>query len=310
MRWPTPAVIFGPMRPPFLLLTPACLAVGVAVAWRAGAALEAPVLLLLAVGGVAAHVAVNALNEYHDARSGLDHATTPTPFSGGSQTLPHHPGWEPVALVVGIAAVLVTAAAGVALLLRSGRELLWVGLPGIVLLGTYTPLLTRNAVLCLLAPGLGFGLLMVAGSAYVVAGEYPAPAWLAALVPFFLVNDLLLLNQLPDREPDRRVGRRHLVIVAGPRTAVRVYAAQLFLAYLAVVVGWAAGWFPGWSLLALATVPLGARATAIASRSVRDDPDVRDLSRLVPALGLNVVVNLLTPTLLAAGLFIGGRTTP
>jgi 1,4-dihydroxy-2-naphthoate octaprenyltransferase len=303
MNRPPAAVVFGPMRLPFLLLTPACLAVGVASAWRDGAVLEPLALVLVLVGGVAAHVAVNALNEFHDARSGLDATTTPTPFSGGSQALPRHPGWEPVALATGLAALAVVAAAGIVLTLRVGLGLLASGLAGVVLITSYTPIVTRLPWLCLAAPGLGFGTVMVLGAAYAVAGDISPTAVLASFVPFFLVSNLLLLNQFPDREPDRRVGRRHLVITAGPRLAARVYSAQLALAYLTVLVGWLAAGWSAWTLLAWATVPL---AVAAARRAARHP---ESLPELVPALAQNVLVNLLTPALLALGLFLGGRAT-
>ncbi len=51
--------------------------------------MDAPALVLL--GALAAHGAVNALNEYADYRSGLDLRTARTPFSGGSGTLVDHP---------------------------------------------------------------------------------------------------------------------------------------------------------------------------------------------------------------------------
>ncbi|MBC7347843.1 MAG: hypothetical protein H5U00_10425 [Clostridia bacterium] len=53
-------------RPQFLLLTPACFVVGVATALlRSGpAALNSLHLLLALVGAVAAHIAVNVLNDY------------------------------------------------------------------------------------------------------------------------------------------------------------------------------------------------------------------------------------------------------
>ena len=44
-------------------------------------------LWLVLVGGTAAHISVNALNEYLDFRSGLDARTVRTPFSGGSGAL-------------------------------------------------------------------------------------------------------------------------------------------------------------------------------------------------------------------------------
>ncbi|HYR02266.1 MAG TPA: prenyltransferase, partial [Syntrophobacteria bacterium] len=64
-------VIFGPMRIPFLILNPACVMLGAATAVRSGSALNPWYLVLAFVGAVSAHISVNALNEYHDYRSGL-----------------------------------------------------------------------------------------------------------------------------------------------------------------------------------------------------------------------------------------------
>jgi 1,4-dihydroxy-2-naphthoate octaprenyltransferase len=295
-------VILGPMRLPFLLLTPVCLLVGVAAAWWEGAPLTAWKLVLLLIGGTAAHVAVNALNEYQDYRSGLDQTTRPTPFSGGSQALPRHPGREKVALTTGLTALAVTAASGLVFVADVGLDLLPLGLLGLIAAVAYTPWLTRTPWLCLVAPGLGFGLLMVMGAGYVMSGRYTVTLLTAALVPFFLVNDLLLLNQLPDIEPDRAVGRRHLAIVHGRDKAVAVYTIQLLLAYLTVVIGWGAGLLPDGCLIALATVVLA----LVVIRKARTYGG--SVPELIPALGLNVAINLLTPLLLGIGFFVSGRS--
>jgi len=42
---------------------------------------------------------------------------------------------------------------------------------------------------------------------------------MASLVPFFLVSDLLLLNQFPDAAADERVGRKHIPILIGRRAS-------------------------------------------------------------------------------------------
>jgi 1,4-dihydroxy-2-naphthoate octaprenyltransferase len=68
---------------------------------------------------------------------------------------------------------------------------------------------------CWLAPGLGFGPLMVMGTEVALAGQYTLEGFVASLVPFFLVNNLLLLNQYPDIEADKAVGRRHFLVVYG-----------------------------------------------------------------------------------------------
>ena len=84
-------VWLGPARLPVLALTPACLLLGLAcVQWTHGQlALREAALVLF--GALAAHVSVNAFNEYLDFRSGLDALTERTPFSGGSGVLPTHP---------------------------------------------------------------------------------------------------------------------------------------------------------------------------------------------------------------------------
>ena len=107
-------VIFGPMRLPFLVLTPACVMLGAATAdWSGGSPLNFYYLALALIGALGAHISVNALNEYHDFESGLDFSTEPTPFSGGSGTLPRNPHKSHVALITGIISMTVTVLVGV-----------------------------------------------------------------------------------------------------------------------------------------------------------------------------------------------------
>lgn len=286
---------FGPMRLPFVVLTPACAALGIAAAqWHSGN-LSGLYILLALLGALAAHISVNALNEYFDFKSGLDFITRKTPFSGGSGVLPANPGKAGVALGIGLAAMLITALVGAFFLSARGVALLPLGLLGLLLVATYTVWVTRNPWLCLLAPGLGFGSLMVMGTFFVLAGNYSWTAFFASLLPFFLVNNLLLLNQFPDMEADRSVGRRNLPIVSGRQRAAWVYASFLLAAYLSLAAGVALGYLPGLTLLGLLTVPLAAKAALNAVQN----PD--DLQKLMPSLGLNVLVTILTPLLVAAG---------
>jgi len=295
----SPPVILGPMRLPFLTLPPVCVLLGVAAAVHDGAVIRPLPVLLALLGALAAHVAVNALNEVDDFRSRLDEITTRTPFSGGSGTLQAHPEAARLALGTGVAAVAITVAVGIYFLRLRGWGIVPLGLAGLLLVVLYTRWLTRSVVLCLLAPGLGFGTFMVVGTAYVLGGRYGPTAWVASLVPFFLVSGLLLLNQLPDAEADARVGRRHLVVVHGRRTAVRVYGWLLQLTYLSVVAGWLAGMLPVWSLLVLLTVPLAVSVL----RGVWAHAD--DIPALVPYLGRNVALVHAATLLLAVGLWVG-----
>ncbi len=288
----------GPARLSFLVLTPACIVLGVAcVRWTQGHVNVAEALLVL-LGAVAAHISVNSFNEYQDFHSGLDALTQRTPFSGGSGVLPAHPNLASSTLVMAVTTLAVSMGVGLYFVALRGPALLPLGLAGVALVLVYTRWITRHPVLCLLAPGLGFGPLMIMGTYTALTGEYAGAATAASLVPFFLVNNLLLLNQFPDAEADRRVGRRHLLITAGPVVAARWYAALTVLAFASLVGSVLTGWLPGGALLGL----LG---LALALPTARDVlTHALDVERLLPAMGRNVALNLVTPTLMALGILM------
>jgi 1,4-dihydroxy-2-naphthoate octaprenyltransferase len=289
----------GPMRLPFVILTPACVLVGLGTAvWSIGE-VDYIYFTLALIGAIAAHISVNAFNEYFDFKSGLDHRTHRTPFSGGSGTLPEKPELARQALNVAIVAMIITALIGFFFLRVRGLSLLPLGALGLLIIIAYTPWFTRNPVLCLIAPGLGFGPLMVMGTNFVLTGGYSWTSFIASLVPFFLVNDLLLLNQFPDIEADQSVGRRHLPIVLGKRVSSLIYGTILLLAYLSIVLGVTLGHLPPTSLIGLLTLFIAVPVIVGVYRSAEN------VEKIVPFLGLNVILNIATPTLVAIGLLIG-----
>jgi len=290
--------ILGPMRLPFLILTPACVLLGTATAIWSGSEINIFYLIPALIGAVSAHISVNALNEYDDFKSGLDLTTERTPFSGGSGTLPEQPDKAHVALITGLITLAVTAVVGVYFLLARGAWLLPLGLLGLMTIVAYTKFLTRNPFLCLIAPGLGFGPLMVMGTDFVLTGSYSWTAFIASLVPFFLVSDLLLLNQFPDLEADKEIGRRHVPIALGRNAGVVIYGLFLAGAYVSIVLGYLFDVLPFQGLLGLGSVVIAVPTV----RGVKKYAD--DIPKLIPYMGKNVVINILTPVLLAIGLFI------
>ena len=292
-------LLFANTRPPFLVLGPVCVLVGVGTAyWQAGSVNWLHVLLIV-IGAVSAHACVNVFNEYFDFKSGLDAKTQRTPFSGGSGALQANPEKVRATFWLAWGTFALTALIGMYFVWLQGWQLLPVGILGLVLLVTYTLWWVYHPFLCLIAPGLGFGVLMVMGTHFALTGSYSWTAFVASLVPTFLVSDLLLLNQFPDVEADRSVGRRHYPILVGRKTSLVLYGVLLLLAYLSIVVGVLLNLLPIYCLIALLTAILAWRAY----RGVRGNED--SLPNIVPSMGMNVMVNLATPVLLAVGLFIG-----
>jgi 1,4-dihydroxy-2-naphthoate octaprenyltransferase len=289
--------LIGPMRPNFLILTPACVLLGIATAFRSGAFLNPLYIVLILTGALMAHISVNALNEYHDFKSGLDLITEATPFSGGTKSLPENPGKAHLALISGLVSLVLTACIGIYFLTERGPWLLLVGVPGIIIIYAYTPLITRSPLLCLISPGLGFGPLMVTGTDFMLTGHYSITAAVASLVPFFLVNNLLLLNQFPDVDADRQVGRDHLPIRIGRHASAIVYNVFLVLTYVVIIAGCLLKVLPVGALAVLLTFILAVPVMRGVLRHADDIPG------LIPFMAKNVILNISTPVLIALGLF-------
>jgi 1,4-dihydroxy-2-naphthoate octaprenyltransferase len=291
--------LLGPMRVPFLMLTPACVAVGVGTAYWQTREINWLNILLVLIGAVSAHISVNVFNEYFDFKSGLDAKTQRTPFSGGSGTLPAHPEMEGAFLLLAWTTLTITAAIGAYFVWLQGWQLLPIGIFGLILLVTYTSCWVYQPILCLIAPGLGFGILMVMGTHFALTGTYSWASFVASLVPTFLVSNLLLLNQFPDAEADQSIGRKHFPITIGRQASSVLYGILLLLAYVSVVVGVLLTLLPVSSLIAFLTVILAWRAYRNVNQNAENIP------ALIPSMGTNVMINLFTPILLAIGLFMG-----
>jgi 1,4-dihydroxy-2-naphthoate octaprenyltransferase len=284
---------FLEIRGPFLALSLVLAPIGTAIAWHDGS-FHWGHFLLAWVGAILAHVGVNVFNEYFDYVSGLDFETQKTPFSGGSGMLTAGLIEPRKTYLLGMACLLVDAAIGTYFVIVQGWGLLPVILLGGLFAYFYTPYLSRWQIGELTA-GLGLGSLVVLGAYYVQTGQYTWEVMVASLAPGFLTANLLLLNEFPDVEADRQVGRRNLVMALGKRRAAWLYTALLVCTYLSIVTGVVFRLMPWPALVTLLTVPLARKAIQGALRHYDDIP------KLVPALAANVMTILGTDALLTVG---------
>jgi 1,4-dihydroxy-2-naphthoate octaprenyltransferase len=285
----------GVARAPFLLLPFTLIAAGAAAsAYANGFNWQHTLVALL--GLIALHMAVNTLNEWSDLRTGIDLETRRTPFSGGSGTLPQGELSSRSALVFGLAAAAVGLAVGVWFLTRVGMALLPIMVIGALLVLTYTDLLARIGV-GEIAAGLGLGALPVMGAALVQDGFLPQAAIAAAVPAFFMTFNLLLLNEFPDEEADRKGGRRNLVLLLGRPAAAAIYAVAGVLTPVAIVASVVLHVLPPLALVAVLPSALLAKPIRWAFRDPMTPVPL-------PALGANVVWNLATNSLLAVAIVV------
>lgn len=287
--------VAGITRAPFLLLSVALVANGAAAASFAGA--FDPIRTVVALAGLGSlHASVNALNEASDYQTGIDFQTDPTPFSGGSGTLPEGDLGPRQAWLIGLLTAGFGAIVGFWFLWLVGAALLPFIVVGGGIVLVYTDHLTKYGV-GEVAAGLGLGALPVAGTAFVQGGSLPTAAIAVSIPSFFLTFDLLLLNEFPDEEADRQGGRRNLVHRLGRDGAANLFVLAAMAVPASIVGAIAVGVLPVPAILGVLPSALLVRPVAWAIRHP-------DASISVAALRDNVVWIIGTNAMLAVGLLV------
>ncbi|MCL6449875.1 MAG: 1,4-dihydroxy-2-naphthoate octaprenyltransferase [Acetobacteraceae bacterium] len=290
------------VRAPFFTASVVPVLLGAAVAWYQGWSLSWGCLALTLVGAVAAHAGANLANDFHDHVGGTDWINRyRSPFNGGAGLIQEgRLSPRTVALAAG-AAYLVGALAGLALTWLRGWPVLALMLAGAALGVCYTapPLRLSYRGVGELAVGLAFGPLLVLGSYYVQAGRFSWTPVLASLPVGFLITAVLYINQFPDVEPDRGTGKDNWVVRLGTARAFWGYCVLVAVPYLAILGTVLSRTLPVPALLGLLSLPLAARAVAVARRHHADP------SLIVPSCALTVNTHLATGVLLAVGLVAG-----
>lgn len=280
-------------RLPFLIITPLCLIAALALLWLQDVPVSPGDGLRILLGALLVHLAVNGFNEYFDFRSGLDLMTRRTPFSGGSGALPENPAAATAVLYMSAFSLVGAGLMGFSYLIQAGPALIALCALAAVIVVSYSPWLNQHPASCYLAPGLGFGPILMLAAILALGGEPDAKSVAISFLVALWISQLLLVNQLPDEQADRAVGRRHLVVVWG-RSGAMEFSFWMLTAGLAWLLLICVAFQLVWLALAFAPA-LG--LTLLAWYLVHHHPT----SAL---LGLNLVLVLTCLTSLCVGLWL------
>ncbi|MEI6276494.1 MAG: prenyltransferase [Prolixibacteraceae bacterium] len=296
------------IRANFLILAVLLVLIGIALAYKylpANHSISWIDMALLIFGTVMAHASVNLFNEYSDHLTGIDKNTKRTPFSGGSGMMNSGLTKPSEVLVAAVLTLLISGSIGIYFGMTAHWSVFAIMLIGAFSIVFYTPLLTK-LVLGELFSGLTLGTMVVLGtfiSLTATPGQslntlIPFEVIMVSIPPGILTALLLLLNQFPDSEADRKGGRNHLVIKFGYKNAAFVYAAGVVATFAIILVLPLAGVSSFWLYLGLLPLPIIFKATSTTLQSYNN------VDKLIPALGANIATVLLTDALLAASLFL------
>ena len=298
-------------RPATLPAAVAGVAVGLGAALAIGAAFRWDTALGCVLVALLLQVVANFANDLSDHRRGADTPDRQGPVRVAAAGLVTERQLEvAIAITVGLAGVV-----GLWLALVGGPVLIALGVLAIVAALAYTggPFPYGYRALGEVFVFIFFGLVAVAGTAYLQALRFDALFVLAAIPPGALITAILVVNNLRDIPTDTTAGKRTLAVILGVQGTQREYALLLAVAYLvpvALVAQWAAtgagpnggtsGLVP-FVLLPLFTLPM---ATSLL-RAVRASWEPRELN---PVLKGTARLALVFSLLFALGLALAGAS--
>lgn len=301
-------VILGSCRLPFLILPPIYVSLAAISVYYSFNVWDTVSFVVILVGAISALMSVNLFNEYLDFKSGLDLVTKRTPFSGGSGAIPSQPESLFAVKYAAITTFVVTCLAGFYLIFKGFSEsdqfnisLLVIGFLGCLLILVYTGPINNRPWLCLISPGSGLGLFLVFGISSVLLQRLEVSLLPTALLLFILANNLLLLNQLPDLEADKSIGRNHLWIYKGIPFTRTIYLLMTLSIPLLFIVAIVCKIWPLLSLLSL--LPWG--LTLFAWKGIKEFG--LSIGEHPQFLAMNVIATLIVPLSLAIILLISAQ---
>jgi 1,4-dihydroxy-2-naphthoate octaprenyltransferase len=285
------------MRAPFFTASLIPVMVGTALAGRWGIFRVIPLTLALIIV-LANHAGANLLNDFCDANGSDPINRRVTPFSGGSRMI--QKGILTQRAVFFGAMVSYGFGLGIAFCLSVIYEnwlVFGLALAGAALGVVYSlvPIAGMNRGWGELAVGMAFGPLAVMGSFLLQRGVIIPESFWAGVPVGFLVMGILILNEFPDIEADRTVGKRNWIVRLGSVRGVWVYMTVVSLAYLTILVEVISGIFPVSLLFSYITLPLAVWIFLKVWR-YRDQ-----VPQIIPALAGNIGLHLVTGLVLCIG---------
>jgi 1,4-dihydroxy-2-naphthoate octaprenyltransferase len=290
------------VRAPFLTASIVPVFVGSSVVLAAGDAWSIHYFFLTLVGVICIQAGTNLANDFFDYRSGNDVINkNRSPFNGGSPALVEGI-YRPAEVRQGYCLFFfLSLIIALYLSLRVGWPVMLIAVFGI-LSGYYysaPPIYLASRGLGELFAGLNFGVLVVLGTYFVQLGCFSIKALYASLPVTLLISAVLMINQFPDYEYDKRVGKNNLVVRLGREKGAKLYLAMVGLAYLLILVGPYSGFMPWSALIAMVPALSAVRGGRILLASY-DAPEA-----LLPANAMTIRMHFSTGLLLALGHVLG-----
>ena len=297
MRW------IKAMRAPFFTASVIPVLVGTALAFNLTGRFNLYKFILVLIGVPLFNAGTNLANDYYDHKTGNDEINTKfTPFSGGSRAIQEGTVSPKKMLTASLSFFAAGSIIGLYLnAVTPGNVVLYLGIFGLLSGFFYTaaPVLIGYRGVGEFVVGLDLGTLAILGAYYVQAHGLSWAAFWLSLPIGFLVAAILYINQFPDYDADKAVGKKHLVVRLGKRKAVYGYYLLILATYSVILATVVFKLLTPFVLLSFLTLPIALGAVKILKSNFDK------FTELIPAQAKTIQTHLLTGLLLSLGLVIG-----
>ena len=248
-------------------------------AWGAlvGAQFSWYVFALALIATVCVQAAANVLNDVGDEQIGTDARNTQRiyPYTGGSRFIQTGILSQVAMAKLGITLIVIASLAGLALFAERGPLVIAFGIIGILLGVLYSlgPVKLASVGLGEATIAVAFGLLPVTGAAWLQGAPIDATLILFSIAIGGWVENILLINEVPDMEADSASGKRTFPVRFGLAATANLYLAVNIAAAGIVFLLTMLGKLP----ILAPLLPIGLLALAFkASAGIRRGPQDRD----------------------------------
>jgi 1,4-dihydroxy-2-naphthoate octaprenyltransferase len=274
------------------------------IAWTTDGQFLPGYFLLVMLGLILNHLALNMTDDYYDFRHLVDIFATDgkNPYTGGSGLLSSGLIQPQRMRQVFITFYIIAISIGVFLGIMRGSFILFLLALGFSCAYFYTapPVrfgyrgLGELAQLLCFGPGIGLG------ASYVQVQRISWEAFWGTLPFGIMLFSMITINEIPDYFEDRKGGKLNLVARFGRKTGVWLFIVSLLSAYGVILIGVLLGRIPTLGLISLLTLPIAYKTISIL-RAYYQEP-----IKMAPAnLGMICTHNF-TAILLAFAYFVEG----
>ena len=261
---------FHATRPKFFPASVLPVIAGSAWGAYAGTSFSWYVFVLALLATVCVHAASNVLNDVGDDQIGTDGRNQQRiyPYTGGSRFIQTGILSQRSMARLGITLILMASIIGILLLFERGPLVIAFGIAGILLAVLYSlgPAKLASIGLGEATITVAFGVLPVTGAAWLQGATIDASLILFSVPIGLWVENILLINEVPDMEADGASGKRTFPVRFGLGATANLYLSANVVAAAIVVLLTATGKLP----LLAPLVPVGLLVLAFkASRGIR-----------------------------------------